>query len=99
MRSLLFILSVFFLSSFEPKKEETIVLIVSPTTHVRIQYGVEKLTKSLISAGYQTTISRGNSIPNANAIVITEINDPLFELVAKQQGINKPAIKEGFSIN
>jgi hypothetical protein len=99
MRSLLTLLSVLILSSFQRKKEDTIVLVVSPTAHVRIQYGVDKLAETLAAFGYKTKISRRNSLPKENAIIITDVNDPLFQLASKKQQINKPAIKEGFTIS
>src|SRR3990170_4966719 len=98
MRSLVAIVSMLFLCSFQPRKEKTIVLVISPTAHARLQYGAEKLAEALSLAGYKTTVTKKNTVPKDDAIIITNVQDPLFEITQKHQS-NRPAGKEGFSIS
>ena len=97
MRILTAAFLILFFSSFQTRKEKTVELVLSPTSHARLMYGAEQLGKALKAAGYTVKITRKKSIPRENAIVITDTKDPLFEISPKNPG-NPPSAKESFSI-
>lgn len=86
------------LCSFEIKKEQTIVLVVSSTAHVRIKYGAEKLAAVLQVYGYKTIISNKNSFPDKEAILITQTGDDVYKKLP-DLSIKTPVGREGFAIS
>jgi hypothetical protein len=84
----------------EPVKAVTI--IVSPTAHVRVKYGEQKLVEALKAEGYTVKVA-GNSQRSTigNTIVIGVATDALIktELKANHISLTKTPGKEGFAIN
>ncbi len=84
------------------KNSKTLTLVLPRTHHARLQYGAEKLSKSLKDAGYTVQIVSQDKLPAANGwIMIDRFEDSLYvkAVATRQVAVSKAPAKEGFSIS
>ena len=88
--------------SANDKPVKSVTIIVSPTAHVRVKYGEQKLAEALKAEGYTVKLA-GNSQSSAtgNSIVIGRTTDAMVKTALKANHISltKTPGKEGFAIN
>ncbi|MBS1520857.1 MAG: hypothetical protein JST50_07680 [Bacteroidetes bacterium] len=81
---------------------KNINLVISNSTNVRVQYGVQKLAGQLKVNGYTIKILKQDKIKESgNNIVVGLVNDPLIKRAMSTWhiGLTKVPGKEGFAIN
>ena len=100
MRIITLMLSITLCFSFVVPTKVKITLIVPYNASVRTKYGVEKLTNSLIEAGYDVKSTNNFSVQKGECcIAIGEATDPFMSRLSSEYGITKePIVKEGFAI-
>jgi hypothetical protein len=82
-------------------KAETITLVIPLASHVRIQFGAEKLSNALKGAGYTVKLLQMNNLPKGERlIIIGRQSDNLWKaaVAANKLSFNKTPGKEGFTI-
>src|ERR1700743_1080397 len=82
----LFVFSAAVADSKVPAKSVTIVM--SPTAHVRVKYGEEKLAAALKTYGYAVKIAQSQTGATGNVIVVGTLADPLVKKAITTWGIN-----------
>lgn len=83
-------------------KKKSISVVISPSSHVRIRFGAEKLISTLKIAGYSVLQVQNNKLPKkGEVIIIGKQDDPFWNNNVSSLRLlpqKKPG-KEGFSIS
>lgn len=96
---LLILISCFHSNLKAQGKSKKVTIVTLPNHHIRISYGVQKLTRALQRAGYSVVEqSYKNTYPAGNTIVIGLFtNAPVKKLFGSAALTNQPG-KEGYII-
>lgn len=101
MKYLLYFLLILGGISTAAAQQRSITLVTAPGSHVRVQYGVSRLSAALTAAGYKVRSLTQQSVPQQTPfIVIGTINDKITQTIIRSLHIpaGKAPGKEGFSI-